>query len=104
MEWPDVRHRVSSCRLRCRPGGGSRPAGASGEGRSAPGASADGRFGAAFAFFVAGLHLVTAIEICFGLASSRCGSVTRRTPSLNSALILSVSTTFGSVNERLNVP
>ena len=49
-------------------------------------------------------HLPTLIEICFGLASAFWGRVTLRTPSLDSALIFPVSTTFGSVNERLNEP
>src|SRR6185295_20060768 len=58
----------------------------------------------AFAMFLAlGLGTyATCTWICFGLASSRFGRVSFSTPSLNSALIFSVSTTFGSVNERVN--
>jgi len=59
----------------------------------------------AFAFLALGLGTyATCTWICFGLASSRFGRVSFSTPSLNSALIFSVSTTFGSVNERLKVP
>jgi len=63
-----------------------------------------GRRVAAFAGFLGFTYLPTAIEICFGFASSRFGITTRRSPSLNSALMLAVSTTFGSVNDRLNLP
>ena len=48
--------------------------------------------------------LPTAILICFGLASSRFGSLTVSKPCLYSALIASSFTVFGSVKVRLNVP
>jgi hypothetical protein len=81
--------------------------GAPGTGREVPrpaGRWVVGRREAAFAGFLAFTYLPTEIEICFGFASSRFGITTRSSPSLNSALMLAVSTTFGSVNDRLNFP
>jgi len=49
-------------------------------------------------------YAATWILICFGLASSRSGSRTVRTPALYSALTLPASTVGGSVNVRANGP
>ena len=46
----------------------------------------------------------TCTWICFGLASSRFGRVSFSTPSLKSALIFSLFTTFGRVKDRVNDP
>jgi hypothetical protein len=43
-------------------------------------------------------------SICFGLASSRLGSVSIKMPSLNSAPILAMSTNAGRVKLRMNSP
>jgi len=56
-----------------------------------------------------GLHVcaayaATSTLIVRGFASSRNGSVTVSTPFLNSAATFAVSTVFGSVKERWNVP
>jgi hypothetical protein len=56
-------------------------------------------------FFGASYVKYYAIAIClagFGFASSLLGMVTLRIPLSYLALILSLSTVFGSVNERLN--
>ena len=42
--------------------------------------------------------------ICFGRASSRCGSRTVRTPSLYEALMREASIVAGIVNDRLKEP
>src|SRR5262249_4259213 len=50
------------------------------------------------------LIYLTLTSTFFGLASSRLANVTRRIPSLNSALTLFVSTKPGSVKLRVNSP
>jgi hypothetical protein len=50
------------------------------------------------------LSYLTLTSTRFGLASSRLANVTRRIPSLYSALILFVSTKPGSVKLRVNSP
>src|SRR5262249_41858607 len=50
------------------------------------------------------LSYLTLTSTFFGLASSRLPNVTRRIPSLNSALTLFVSTKPGSVKLRVNSP